>query len=211
MNVWIMLGRFLAGCAISALAAVGGMWFILDRSLQGVISSIDSTNQGMNRLNDSVLASDQRLEGRFASLELRIDNLIMKVGEGFTETQNKIEKKAELTIDDFKSELADLAKNQKEVAEAVEKIRYANLPPSVSGGYSFDNELFSSFEWSVAASYGLQASDRLLISPGVTWMDPFVGISTPSLISGYYTPVFENTNNYLAEGTYISPFGPSIQ
>ncbi|MBX3568313.1 MAG: hypothetical protein KF914_09655 [Rhizobiaceae bacterium] len=85
MDLSLNFGRFIAGALISALLAVGGVWFVVDLSLRGVESSIEVTNKRIDDLRvELVRHIDQRME-----------LLEFKLTEEFQSTREAI-KKAEL-------------------------------------------------------------------------------------------------------------------
>ena len=69
MDWSLSFGRFLGGALISALLAIGGVWFVVDMSLRGMESSVETTNKRIDDLRAEVIS---HIDLKMQNLELRL-------------------------------------------------------------------------------------------------------------------------------------------
>ena len=82
MDLSLSLGRFLTGALISALLAIGGVWFVVDVSLRGVEGNILRTNK--------------RIDDVQTQIDRRFDELNRRLDRDFSATNEILRKRASL-------------------------------------------------------------------------------------------------------------------
>ncbi|MDF1609860.1 hypothetical protein PZ897_16865 [Hoeflea sp. YIM 152468] len=89
MDIGMHFGKFLTGSLISALLAIGGVWFVVDLSLRGLESSIQVTNQRISSLEANLL---NRIELSEINLKDRLDSIKSNIDQQFNVTRGDIKK-----------------------------------------------------------------------------------------------------------------------
>ena len=86
------LGKFITGALISAMVAIGGVWFVVDMALRGVEGNIATTNIRINDLRTDITS--------------RLDRIEQQMLEQFRSTRDEINRRAELPSDPKAVQLA---------------------------------------------------------------------------------------------------------
>jgi hypothetical protein len=73
MDMSLSFGRFIAGALISTLMAIGGVWFVVQQSIAGLQTAVETTNERIGDFRQDISRLDERIENLRAEMRSEFD------------------------------------------------------------------------------------------------------------------------------------------
>jgi hypothetical protein len=99
VDIGLTLGRFFAGAIFTALIAIGGVWAVVQISVSGMQTAVETTNKRIDDLSGrlgEIKTGIDKVGEVVAEIDKRLAVIETKVDSGFRDTQSEIKKRADV-------------------------------------------------------------------------------------------------------------------
>jgi hypothetical protein len=134
-----LIGGAVLGASLTAAGVVGGMYFVIEMANSGLQAGMQSAIETVNQRIGDTNGRFDRLEERLDKVDDRLFDLTAQIAKGFTDTQQKLEKKASLDDGDLIDKFAKLVRDQGVTTFTVQAPSYGSSWASAADFTNYTN------------------------------------------------------------------------